>query len=121
MTGRLDAELILMSWDEASDDDRRAAAGYGAAELDAALTHLEAELPVIAEKVCGGHASVRDFRAMQGVYRCGEAIQSWARVYPESGAQWDALGRRALAVLCSLSALDTSGSWSPPVPGERTG
>lgn len=115
---QLDAELILISWDEASEDDQRAAARYGVAELDDALTHLEAEVPAIAEKVCSGLATVQDFPGpVRGAYRCCEAVLSWRRTYPGLSAEWDELTRRALTVLRTLSALDTSGSWAPPLPG----
>jgi hypothetical protein len=104
---QLDAEHILFHWYEASEDDRRAAALYGVYELDSALTELEADVPVIAEKVCSGLADVRDFPPThRGAYRCGEAILSWIRTYPDLEAEWKALGRRAVAVLSALDALD---------------
>lgn len=109
-----DAELILLRWDEATDDDRAAAAAYGSAELDGALTLLEAEVPRVAEQVCGGSARMRDFPYIRGAYRVGEAVVSWRETYPDLGAEWDALGRRALAVLASLTALDPAGG---PLPG----
>jgi hypothetical protein len=112
---QLDAELILMRWDTATEEDRSAAAAYGAAELGGALTQLEAEVPRVAEQVCSGSARMRDFPHIRGAYRVSEAVVSWRRMYPDLSAEWDVLGRRALAVMASLTALDAAGPWAPRV------
>jgi hypothetical protein len=79
-------------------------------------------VPVIAEKVCTGLAGVRDFpSASRGAYRVGGAIMSWIRTYPDLTGEWNALGRRSLAVLGALAALDPSGPWSPLGTDERSG
>jgi hypothetical protein len=115
---RLDAELALVRWDQASDSDRRDAALYGVAELTAELAALEAEVPAVTEAVCSGTAGIRDSPVLPRAYQAGEAIVSWGRTYPEFDAQWRELGQRALAVMRSLSALDPSVTWSPPMPGD---
>jgi len=115
---RLDAELVLVRWDEASDEDRREAARYGVAELTAELAELKAAAPAIAEAVCSGAAGIRDFPALPRACQAAEAIASWGRTYPEFTAEWQELGWHALAVLRSLAALDTSGRWSPPIQGD---
>lgn len=37
------------------------------------------------------------------------AAMSWGRTYPDLAAEWDALSRRALAVMRALTALDPAG------------
>ncbi len=89
------------------------------AELTAELAELEAAAPAIAEAVCSGAAGIRDFPALARACQAAEAIASWGCTYPELTAEWQKLGWHALTVLRSLSALDTSGSWSPPVPDDE--
>jgi hypothetical protein len=118
---RLDAELVLFRWDQAGDEDRLEAARYGVRELTAELDRLEAEAPVIAEKVCAGSARVRDFPALAQAYQCGEAALSWARTCPDLVTEWERLQSRVLAVMTALRALDPACRWSPPTTNERTG
>lgn len=115
MTTQLDAELILLRWDQASDEDRAAAARYGAAELGEALDQLEAEVPRVVELVCSGAARMRDFPYIRGACRVGEAAVSWRETYPEMNAEWEALGSRARIVITALLALD------PAAPGPAGG
>ena len=51
---------------------------------------------------------------MRGAYRVGEAVVSWRQTYPDLMAEWDVLGRRALAVMAALTALDPADGWSSP-------
>jgi hypothetical protein len=71
---QIDAEHILIHWGEVevSEEDRLAAARYGLAEIDDALTRLEAKVPEIAEEICSREAQLRDFPDLGGAYRCGE-------------------------------------------------
>lgn len=125
----LDSHLILLAWDEARTDAEKDAAREGMArfeaelldDLRAELTKLEAAVPVIAEQVCGGSASVLDFGALPWAYQCGLAAVNLTEHYPDAGPGWDDIKRRVLAVMTSLSALDPADKWSPPVTDERTG
>jgi hypothetical protein len=111
---QLDAEHILVNWADASEDDRRGAALYGISELSAALTYHETEVPVIAEKIGSGEATIDDWPPLhRAACKVMEAILSWKRTYPELADQWDALGRRGLVVLAAHLELDTSGSSGP--------
>ena len=114
---RLDAELVLLQWDEADEAHRRAAAEYGVRELTAEIAALEAEVPAITEAVCSGAAGIRDFPALPRAHECGIAVMSWMRTYPGFSGQWLDLAVRALAVHRTLSALDPDVSWLPPLPG----
>lgn len=116
---QLDAEAVLVGWDTATEEDKAASARYGAEELGEALDQLEAVLPGIAEKVCSGSARMYDFPYIRGAYRVSQAVVSWRRTYPDLAAEWDALGRRALAVMTTLTALDPAGGWSPPMPTDE--
>jgi hypothetical protein len=46
------------------------------------------------------------------------AVVNFREAWPEFGAEWDELGRRTLAVMTALRALDPSGGWSPPMPAD---
>lgn len=117
---RLDAELVLVRWDEASDDDQRQAAEYGVRELTTEIAALEAGVPAITEAVCSGTADILDFPDLPRAHECGIAVMSWMRTYPAFSGQWLDLAVRTLTVYRTLSALDPSGSWSPPpLPGDE--
>jgi hypothetical protein len=110
----VDAHLILICWDDARTDAEKDAAREGMArfeaelldDLRAELAKLEAAVPVIAEQVCSGSASVRDFGALPWAYECGLAAVNLTENYPDAGPGWDEIKRRVFAVMTALRALD---------------
>jgi hypothetical protein len=123
----LDTELVLIGWDEARTGAEKEAARQAMVRLEAELLDdlraelgkLEADVPVIAERVCSGSASVRDFGALPWAYECALAAVNFTGHYPDAGPAWDGIKRRALAVMTALSALDAASGWSPPVADDE--
>lgn len=115
------AERIVLRWSAASEEDKRAFAVYLIAQLQAELASIENILPAVGETVCMGFAGIRDLPAPWRAYECATAVVNFREECPEFSAEWDDLARRTRTVMQSLSALDTSGSWTPPIPDERTG
>ena len=110
---RLDVELIVLGWADASEDDKRSAASWFASYMRDWLAQIEADLPDVAEAVRGGAVSLRDMTILPSAYEACDGVAKWRQSYPGWSAKWDVLARRADAALQALIALDPSVDRSP--------
>ena len=109
-----DTHLILICWDDARTDAEREAAREGMARSRPSSwttsapssPSSERAVPLIAEQVCSGSASVRDFGALPWAYECGMAAVNLTENYPDAGPGWDEIKRRVFTVMTALTALD---------------
>lgn len=102
---RLDAEMILLRWDDASDDEKRAATVFGLANLREYLDLLETDLPDLATAAASGDFDPREVTHQQAAHDVGLALQQWIKMCPEPMLPWHDIGTRAKSVKAAYDAL----------------
>ena len=97
---------VALSWDTASDDDKREAARMGLAEIRGHLRQLEVDMPIVVALVEAGVQRAEALPLLALLIRqvC-DAIEAWSQQYPEFSRYWDDLGNRAAAILRTYTGL----------------